>query len=56
MSNYHSASTGGIIIIVFSSFSNMKVGCVFLLESSHRGDSIEYVLNMKKKISLNILS
>ena len=38
-------------------FLKMKVFCVFLLESSHRGDSNEYtqytIFNIKKKITLN---
>ena len=29
---------------IFSIFFNMKVCCVFLLESPHRGDSIEYTI------------
>ena len=42
---------------IFSIFFNMKVYCVFSLESPHRGDSYEYiqcttVLSMKKKITL----
>ena len=50
----HSARTRDIIgIIVFSSFSNMKVCCVFSLESPHRGDSNEntqhIIINIKKK-------
>ena len=38
-------------------FFNMKVSCVFPLESPHRGDSNEYtqytIINIKKKITLN---
>ena len=38
-------------------FYNMKVYCVFSLESPHGGDSNEYtqytVINIKKKITLN---
>ena len=38
-------------------FYNMKVCCVFSLESPYRGDSNEYtqftVFNIKKKITLN---
>ena len=38
---------------IFSSFSNMMVCCVFLLESPHRGDSNEYtqhtIINIKRK-------
>ena len=47
---------------IFSSFSNMKLCCVLLLESAHRVDSNEYTqhtsINMKKKkkkISRNYL-
>ena len=42
---------------IFSIFFNMKVYCVFSLESPHRGDSNEYtqytIFNIKKKITLN---
>ena len=42
---------------IFSIFFNMKVYCVFSLESPHRGDSNEYtqytIFNVKKKITLN---
>ena len=42
---------------VFSIFFNMKVYCMFSLESPHRGDSNEYtqytIFNMKKKNTLN---
>ena len=42
---------------IFSSFLNMKVCCVFSLESSHRGDSNEYIqytiFNIQKKIAQN---
>ena len=42
---------------IFSIFFNMKVCCVFSLESPHRGDSNEYtqntIFNIKKKIPLN---
>ena len=52
----NSARSGGIISIS-SVFYNMKVCCVFSLESPHRGDSNEYtqytVFNIKKKITLN---
>ena len=41
----------------FSIFFNMKVCCVFSLESPHRGDSNEYtqytIFIIKKKIALN---
>ena len=43
---------------IFSIFFNMKVYCVFSLESPHRGDSNEYtqytIYNIKKKITLNL--
>ena len=42
---------------IFSIFYNMKVCCVFSLESPYRGDSNEYtqytIFNIKKKITLN---
>ena len=42
---------------IFSIFYNMKVYCVFSLESPHRGDSNKYtqyiIFNIKKKIILN---
>ena len=42
---------------IFSIFFNMKVCCVFSLESPHRGDSNEYtqnsIFNIKKKATLN---
>ena len=42
---------------IFSIFFNMKVWCVFSLESPHRGDSNEYTrytnINIKRKITLN---
>ena len=42
---------------IFSIFLNMKVYCVFSLESPHRGDSNEctqyIIFNIKKKITLN---
>ena len=41
----------------FSIFFNMKVCCVFTLESPHEGDSNEYtqptIFSIKKKISLS---
>ena len=41
---------------IISIFLNMKVYCVFSLESPHRGDSNEYtqytIFNVKKKIAL----
>ena len=54
----HSTRSGGIIGISFwFSFNNMKVCCVFSLESPIRGDSCEYthytIFNMIKKITLN---
>ena len=52
-----SARSGGIIGISFQ-FFNIKVCCVFSLESPHQGDSNEYtqytIFNVKKrKITLN---
>ena len=42
---------------IFLIFLNMKVCCVFSLESPHRGDSNEYtqytIFNIKKKFTLN---
>ena len=42
---------------MFSILFNMKVCCVFSLESPHQGDSNEYtqytIFNIKKKITLN---
>ena len=53
MSVIHSTRIGDILGIVFSSFSNMKVCCMFSLESPHRGDSNEYtqntIINIKRK-------
>ena len=55
MSVDRSARTGGKIEI--SLFFNMKVYCVFSLESPHRGDTNENtkytIFRLKKKISLN---
>ena len=39
----HSARTKDIIGIVFSSFFNMKLCCVFSLESPQRGYCNEYI-------------
>ena len=43
----------------FFIFFNMKICCVFSLESPHRGDSNEFtqytIFNIKKKITLNYL-
>ena len=51
-----SARPKGIIEISFDIF-NMKVYCVFSLESPHRGDSTEYtqytIFNIKRKTTLN---
>ena len=51
----HSARIGSKIEI--SLFFNMKVYCVFSLESPHRGDSGEYtkytIFRIKKKFTLN---
>ena len=59
MSVNNSARSGGIIGIFFSIFFNMKVSCMFSLESPHRGDSNEYtqytIINIKKKITLHYL-
>ena len=53
MSVNHSARSGDIIGISFSIFFNVKVCCVFSLESPHRCDSDEYtqftIFNMKKE-------
>ena len=42
---------------IFSILFNMKVCCVFSLESPHRGDCNEYtqyiIFNIKQKITLN---
>ena len=42
---------------IFSVFFNMKVCCVFSLESPHRGDSNEYtqftIFNVNKKNTIN---
>ena len=44
--------------VIFSIFFNMKVCCVFSLESPHRGDSNEYtqhtIINIKKKVTQSI--
>ena len=44
---------------IFSVFFNMKVFCVFSIESPHRGDSNEYtqytIFNVGNKITLNYL-
>ena len=57
MSFYHSGRPGDIIRIFFSMFFNMKVCCVFSLESPHRGDSNEHTqyttFNTKKKTTLS---
>ena len=43
---------------IFSIFINMKVFCVFSLESPHRGDSNEYtqytIFNVENKITLKL--
>ena len=53
----HSDRSGGIIEISISIFFNMRVCCVFSLESPQRGDSNEYtqytIFSIKKKITLN---
>ena len=42
---------------MFSSFSNIKLCCVFSLKSPHRGDSNEYtphtIINIKQKLTRN---
>ena len=42
---------------ILSAFFNMKVCCVFSLESPHRGDSNKYtqhiIINIKRKITIN---
>ena len=57
MSVNHSARTGNITGIVFSSFSNMKVCCVFSLESPHRGvsneDTQHTIIIIKKTFTRN---
>ena len=57
MSVKHSARSDVIIGVLFSIFVDMKVCCVFSLESPHRGDSNEYtqhtIINLIKKITLN---
>ena len=56
MSVNHSARSENIIEII-SIFLNMKLYCVFSLESPHRGDSNEYtqytIFDIKMKITLN---
>ena len=53
----YSFRLGGLIWISFLILFNMKVCCVFSLESPHQGDSNEYtqynIFNIKKKITLN---
>ena len=53
------ARSGGLVGISFFIFFNMKVYCVFSLESPHRGDSNHYtqytIFNIKRKIDLNYL-
>ena len=48
----HKARSGSILGIFFSIFFNIKVCCVFSLESPYRGDSNEYtqyiLFNIKK--------
>ena len=56
MSVIHSARSGGHNRAIFSIFFNMKVCCVFALESPRRGDPNENkqytISNIKKKIIL----
>ena len=53
MSVDHRARSVGIIRISFFIYLNMKVCCVFSLESPQRGDSNEYtqhtIINIKRK-------
>ena len=46
-----------LFLIVFFEFFNLKVYCVFSLESPHRGDSNEYtqhtIINIIKKFTIN---
>ena len=53
----YSAKSGSLIGIFFFIFFNMRVFCVFSLESPHQGDSNEFtqytIFNIKKKITLN---
>ena len=53
----YSARTGGLIGISFFIFFEMKIYCVFSLESPHRGDSDEYtqytIFNINTKNILN---
>ena len=55
--NYSNRSGGIIASDIFLIFFNMKVCCMFSLESPHRGDSNEYtrytIFNIKMKITLN---
>ena len=57
MSVNHSARSEGIIGISLRFSFNMRVYCVFSLESPHRGDSNEHtqctIFNIKKKSTLN---
>ena len=57
MSVNHSARSGDIIEISFSIFFNMKVCCVFSIESPHRDDFNDYtqytIFNIKTTITLN---
>ena len=56
MSVNNGVRSGGTIGIYFRLF-NMKVCCVFSLESPHQGDSTEYkqyiIFNIEKKITVN---
>ena len=53
----YSPRSGGLNRDIFLIFFNMKVCCVFTLESPHRGDSNEYtqytIFNMNMKNTLN---
>ena len=53
----YSVKSGGLIVIYFFIFFDMKLCCVLSLESPHRGDSnknTQYtIFNMNKKNTLN---
>ena len=57
MSVNYNPRSGDIIGISFRFFFNMKVCCVFTLESLHRGDYNEYsqctIFNTKMKMTVN---
>ena len=58
--NHSARLDGQVSLDIFFIFFNMKVCCVFQLESPHRGDSDAYKqqtnntnINITKKITLN---